>query len=258
MTPTLPHPAAYGDAVLDKIADAIDLHTTPLRRPLRVLDPFAGIGRIHRLPDLLDFPIDTTGVEIEPEWAHAHRRTMSGDATRLSASWSGFFDVVATSPCYGNRMADSHEARDACSACGGDGKEPGYDAPLGHPDSMRCRKCKGSTLSPRRTYRHLLGRPLTEGSAGGMQWGDEYRDLHERAWAEARRVLRPQGILVLNIKDHVRDHQRVRVAAWHRRTIEALGFTREATYSVAAQGFRHGENHDARAGHELVYVFRKP
>lgn len=252
MTPTLPHPAAYGDAVLDKIADAIDLHTTPLRRPLRVLDPFAGIGRIHRLPDLLDFPIDTTGVEIEPEWAHAHRRTMSGDATRLSASWSGFFDVVATSPCYGNRMADSHEARDACSC-----RKNRRGLIVSSVGKRRCKKCRGSGLSPRRTYRHLLGRPLTAGSAGGMQWGGEYRDLHERAWAEAHRVLRHGGILVLNIKDHVRNGQRARVAAWHRRTIEGLGFTREATYRVAARGFRHGENHDARAGHELVYVFRR-
>jgi hypothetical protein len=60
------------------------------------------------------------------------------------------FDAICTSPTCGNRMADHHEARD---------------------------------ISPRHTYRHVLGRPRTPGNSGALQWGDgiageEYRALH--------------------------------------------------------------------------------
>src|SRR3982750_3152473 len=67
-----------------------------------VLDPFAGIGRIHQLEDL-DRGIITEGVEIEPEWAALDPRTRLGDATALPEHWAAAFDAVVTSPCYGNR-----------------------------------------------------------------------------------------------------------------------------------------------------------
>jgi hypothetical protein len=50
----------------------------------------------------------------------------------------------------------------------------------------------------------VLGRPLTPGNSGALQWGEEYRALHVAVWTECRRVLKPGGIFVLNVKDHIR------------------------------------------------------
>ena len=110
-----------------------------------------------------------------------------GDAT---------FDAICTSPTYGNRMADHHNARDA---------------------------------SPRHTYRHVLGRPLTRGNSGALQWGDgiageEYRALHVAVWTECRRVLKPGGIFVLNVKDHIRGGVLQEVTKWHSVALLMLGF----------------------------------
>ena len=48
-----------------------------------------------------------------------------------------------------------------------------------------------------------------------MQWGDAYRSFHVKAWREAWRVLRPGGRFVLNIKDHIRNGERMPVTDWH-------------------------------------------
>lgn len=80
-------------------------------------------------------------------WLDGARRNIVGDALRLPFR-DATFDVVATSPTYGNRMADHHEARDD---------------------------------SDRGTYRHRLSRPLHPSNSGAMQWGEEYRSIHEKA-----------------------------------------------------------------------------
>lgn len=248
------HPARYSDQILETIGVAVSEYAAryPKRRPVRVLDPFAGTGRIHDL-DVPGVLVDTTGVEIEPEWAGMHRRTRVGNALALPSAWSGRFDVVATSPCYGNRFADKHEARDACSECEGRGSV----RVTGGRSYVGCSKCGGSGLSPRRSYRHDLGRPLSDGSAAGLQWGDAYKAFHVEAWREARRVLRPGGLFVLNVKDHVRAGKRQRVAGWHRRACVALGFEWVETWTVNERGLRHGANRDARVHFENVYVFER-
>jgi SAM-dependent methyltransferase len=158
------HPAPFSDRIMPVLASMLD------ERHEQVLDPFAGIGRIHELPDLVDWEMDTVGVEIEPEWADLHERTIVGNALALDFQ-DGVFDAVVTSPTYGNRLADSHNARDG---------------------------------SLRRSYTHDLGRKLSPENSGSMHWGDEYRQFHQTAWSEARRVLRVGGRLVLNISDHIR------------------------------------------------------
>ena len=154
-----PHPAKYADVVLAEIASLLAAESDGQR--LKVLDPFAGVGRIHELDH------DTVGVEIEKEWAAAHRATLVGDATSLPFLDQSF-DAIVTSPCYGNRMADHHEARGA---------------------------------SRRHTYRHALGRPLSPNSAGALQWGEQYRQFHRLAWQEAYRTLRPRGLCVVVVSD---------------------------------------------------------
>lgn len=260
MTETRPHPAPFNDAILDLAVEALVDLMPKRRRNLRVLDPFAGIGRVHDLRGRLEINgrgIDTLGVELEPEWAHQGDRpgllgaTFVGDATALPREWSRSFDAVVTSPCYGNRMADHHDAADKCKRCRGTGRI----APFG--SECECPACKGIGLSHRRSYKHYLGRDPSPGSAAVMAWGDEYRDLHERAWREARRVLRPGGRFVLNVKNHVRGGEVVRVAQWHRRAVLDLGFVELWRWDLPLAGYGFGANRGARVATEQIYVFER-
>jgi SAM-dependent methyltransferase len=212
------HPAPFSDAILPVMASLLD------SRHRSVLDPFAGVGRIHELPALVDWQMDTTGVEIEPEWAALHERTLVGNAVALDFA-DGEFDAVVTSPTYGNRLADSHNARDG---------------------------------SLRRSYTHDLGRKLSEKNSGSLHWGEAYREFHRIAWREAARVLRPGGRLVLNISDHIRQGKRQYVSSWHVETIISLGLVLVDATRVETPRHREGANSQLRVASELVVAFDKP
>jgi hypothetical protein len=179
---TIPkHPAVFPDEIIELAREAIDIPDHGY--PIKVLDPFAGVGGVHKL---VRFPyVQTTGVELMPRWAAQNPGTMVGDATRLPADWTAHFDAVFTSPCYGNRMADHHEANDKCSRCKGSGQEPPGDGTVPGMYPV-CSKCKGTKLSHRRSYRHYYGEgfftevPLAS-NAGAMAFGDAYKELHARA-----------------------------------------------------------------------------
>jgi tRNA G10 N-methylase Trm11 len=196
-----------------------ELLSDSARFPGTVLDPFAGTGRIHELGR-----DDTQGIELEPEWAELHPRTSVGDATNTGIA-AGTIGTICTSPAYGNRMADQY---------------------AGDPSNSR-----------RHTYRIALGRPLTEGNGGALQWGTAYQDMHLTVWAEAHRILRPGGRLILNISDHIRAGDRVPVTAWHIHTLTTLGFDSEDYQRVETARQRHGANGAARVDHEAVVTFRK-
>lgn len=207
------HPAKFTRSILEAIEPLVPTHHYP-----RVLDPFAGTGLVH------DLPHDTYGVEIEREWATMRAGTIVADALWLPFP-DGAFDAIVTSPCYGNRLADHHNARDD---------------------------------STRRSYTHDLGRTLHPSNAGSMQWGDEYRGFHSAAWCEVWRVLKPSGRFVLNVKDHVRKGEFQEVPAWHYTTCVSVGFTPTASFTVETPSMKYGDLKTlARAPHEWVYVFDK-
>lgn len=184
-----PHPAVFSDAVLAAFEALLDEHADGDGRVL--VDPFAGTGRIHELRPAWE----TIGVEIEFEWASLHPATVCADSRDLvdvlDALGVDQVDAVATSPAYGNRLADSYDA---------------YD-----PEA-------------RRSYSIDLGRALTEGNGAGLQWGDRYRALHLQVWEQCAEVLRPGGLLLLNVKNHQRAGEIMPVTAWHRSTLIDLGF----------------------------------
>ena len=135
--PGVAHPAVFSDSILPVLASLLE----PEHR--RILDPFAGIGRVHELRGLLGWEVDTVGVELEKEWADLHLDTHVGNALALEFS-DGVVDAIVTSPTYGNRMADNHNAKDG---------------------------------SVRRSYTHDLGRQLTQDNSGAMQWGSHLPKL---------------------------------------------------------------------------------
>jgi len=212
--PKKDHPATFSDPILAEIAERLPTAGV-------VLDPFAGTGRIH---ELATADRKTIGVEIQPQWADKHPDTMVGNALALDIA-DGSVDAVATSPTYGNRMADHHNATD---------------------DSVRL------------TYTHTHGSPLEPDNSGTLQWGDEYREFHRKAWREAVRVLRPGGTLTINVKNHVRAGEVQRVVEWHIDTLVSefqLGF--EIIEPIPTRGLAAGANSDVRTNYEYVLTFRK-
>lgn len=227
--PNPSHPAKFTPAVLDHLRELVVDEAERLGRKPTLLDPFAGVGRIHKLSDVAR----TVGVELEPEWAACSSRTRVGNATALHLLFKAQrFDIIATSPCYGNRTADHHDARDG---------------------------------SRRMTYKHKLGRDLSVGSAAAMHWGKAYRDLHELFLVSAHRTVKRGGLLIVNMSNHVATkgsgaarEQRVQyVVEWWVGAIAAAGFTIEQLVPVDTPRMRDGANADARVPCEHVIVARR-
>lgn len=247
--PVTDHPAKFSDAVLEIMEPLIPYGA-------KVLDPFMGVGKIFNIVP------EAIGVDIEPEWAACHPNGLVGDATSLPADWKHRFDVIATSPTFGNRMADHHDAKEKCKPCGATGK-------VGR---KKCEKCdgKGVRKYTRITYTHKLRegtgdpeRTLHENNTGAMQWGDAYRQLHAEALAEMFRVLKPsrgkrESLLLLNMSDHYRKHERVEVVKWWIETAEKIGFVKKKVIKVETPRMGYGENRDARVENEVVVVFKRP
>lgn len=215
-TPIVPHPAPYSHNLLPVFAGYLDGRHA-------VVDPMAGEGRVHIPARWAGVPV-SVGVELEPEWAAAHPRTICGNALALPFG-GDTFDAICVSPAYGNRFAN---------------------------DTSGCTDPRG-----RKDYRRALGRPLSDDSGAALLWGDEYRDLHARAWAEVNRVLAPGGVWLLNCKDHNRAKQRQRVTDFHARTLEDLGLTITDRIEVQCPGYGFGSNLDANYPEEII-VAAKP
>lgn len=180
-----------------------------------VLDPFAGTGKIFRLNNWWP-DLKVSAVELEPEWAAHDPRIVVGNALALPFA-SQSFDAICTSPTYGNRMADR--------------LIDNYE---------------------RITYTAKLGRRLHPENSGGMQWGQRYREFHEEAWVETRRVLRPGGAFILNMKNHIRAGKLCDVHGWHIDCLTSLGFVLRQTIEVETPGMRYGQNRDKRVSTEFV------
>lgn len=211
-----PHPAVYSDAVISKMMELVEQYN--LRGQL-ALDPFAGVGQ----------KIDALGlhaikVELQLGWAkQAQFGAVQADSKHLPFA-DDTFDVIVSSPVYGNRMSDKHNARDA---------------------------------SRRITYRHYLdrtGEELRPENSGGLQWGFKYIALHEAVWTEMTRVAKRHAIFLFNISDHIRAGHRQFVSKWHVEELRKLGWDVLNVKQVETPRMRRGQNHDKRVPGELVFV----
>lgn len=194
------HPAKFTGTVLDAIRLELD------RWPVcTVLDPFAGVGGIHWLGD---YGYQTFGVELENEWADAHPRTVQGNALTIG-TWTPSPDAIVTSPCYGNRFADT---------------------------------CISTPKWKRTNYTDSLGHPMSPDSAAVIQWGPEYRRFHQAFLDAAHTCLPAGGLLIINMSDHYRNYTRQKVCRWWRQSIIDAGFQWEYGIPVRTPRNRHGEN----------------
>ena len=109
----------------------------------------------------------------------------------------------------------------------------------------------------RHTHRIALGGELRDDNAGAMHWGSEYRSFHVAVWAEAVRVLKPGGVFVLNISDHIRGGVRQPVTAFHIDALTGAGLRLIDLEAVETPRNRNGANAAARVRHEYVIVFEK-
>ncbi len=137
-------------------------------------------------------------------------------------------DCWCTSPCYGNRYSDHHEARD------------------------------GST---RHSYRHDLGRMPTVGSAAVLPWGPDYWEFHAMAYRLMLDCARPGAPLILNVSDFVKGQTVVPAATWHMGAALGAGWLPDRhtrTVRVPTKRMGYGQNYDARVPYEMVYQFRAP
>lgn len=214
------HPAKYSD-------ELIPIFAKYLTGCQSVLDPLAGTGKLNEIRKHgFDGMIFLN--ELEPEWACQGLKEGAAvttcDARSLPYS-DLFFDAICTSPVYGNRVSDSHNAKDG---------------------------------SRRITYTHMLGRKLSEGNTGCLQWGTKYREAYKEIWKECVRVLRYGGIFILNISDHIRKGEIVPVSQWHVDTLIEFGLVLESHEEVETRRMRFGANNHLRVSHENVFVFRKP
>jgi tRNA G10 N-methylase Trm11 len=184
-----------------------------------ILDPFAGTGKLRSV-----FP-DCILLEIEPEWASVSGAII-GDATNMPFS-NDSFDAICTSPTYGNRMADAF---------------------IDHQAEKQYK---------RNTYTHHLGRKLSDNNSGAMQWGEKYRTLHSKAWAECYRVLKNNGLFCLNISNHIRNGKEVFVTEWHIQELDSIGFTVLEHRKIETRRNKMGQNGNVRLQHESVVLLRK-
>lgn len=212
------HPAKYTDALLGEFVKMLNGCN-------RILDPFGGTGKVFLLN--LWYPdAEIQAVEIEPEWARVNSRTTLGNA--LDLPWKdNYFDAICTSPTYGNRMADHDEGTIAIGWNG------------------------------RRTYAAAIKRQLHKDNSGSLQWGKEYRNFHFLAWTEAKRVLRPGGVFVLNIKNHIRGGVEQLVTEWHIEALQSLEYRLIEHSKINTPSMRFGQNSEARIEYESVIKFVK-
>lgn len=189
----------------------------------RILDPLAGTGKLARLKHF-GFKGTIVCNELEPDWANEWQvdEWHYGDAEHMTWAADESFDAELTSPTYGNRMADAYT------------------------DHTR-----------RNTYRAWLGRALHPANTGGMQWGHAYREKHIAIYKECLRVLKPRGLFLLNVSDHVRDGKVIPVSAWHCETLQALGMTLTETHEIETPRLRYGKNHALRCTVEYIFVLVK-
>lgn len=220
---TITHPATYSTRFYPIFAEIASHFGAK-----SVIDPMAGIGNIGQIKDH-GWTGRIIANELEPEWTALHTKngvdkSITGDARNLSTVKSNSVDMGIMSPPYANRLADKRN------------------------------KGKLRIL----TYTNSLGRKLSEGNAGGMHWGEAYRNLHREVYKELGRVVRPGGHAVINVKDFIKSGKAVPVVDFHIKAMEEAGFVLLENRKVPVPGLIQGGVNRPKVPYENILVFKKP
>lgn len=213
------HPATYTNSFIPKFAKL-------LFGCSNVLDPFAGIGKLALIKEH-GFTGKVVCNELEPEWVKASIYNVDewhiGDAQNMAWAEDNSFDAICTSPTYGNRMADHYNAKDK---------------------------------SKRITYKHYLGRDLNAQNTGRMQWGNKYREKHLQIYKEFERVIKNEGIIIINVSDHIRKGNIINVVDWHKEALTNLRMKFIEEIRIETPRMKFGQNAKKRVQHESILVFK--
>lgn len=211
------HPAVYSN-------DFIEIFASFLINKKTVLDPFGGTGKIALIKNF-GFNGKVICNEMEPEFTSNGLYPVDEwyyeDAEYLNIL---NIDAICTSPTYGNRMADHHNAKDN---------------------------------SKRITYTHYLGKQLKDGNTGKMQYGDTYKEKHKRIYLNLYNILNANGIFILNVSNHIRKGVEIDVISFHKDTLINTGFSFIKEIKIETKRMRYGNNSEKRVKHESILVFEK-
>jgi len=209
------HNAKFSAPILSAI-----IHELPTRG--LILDPMGGVGTLAR-----EWGRHVITGELEWEWVkQAPRPCVQQDVHALPYR-NGSIACVVTSPTYGNRMADHHNARDTS-------KRNGYAFWL-----------------------REVGVEPHPNNSGVLGFNKAYKLFHLYAYREIRRVLEPNGLFLLNISNFIKRKREVDAVKWHAMACHALGFKEVGRQYIETPRLRFGENHDARVEHEVLLVMSR-
>jgi hypothetical protein len=108
--------------------------------------------------------------------------------------------------------------------------------------------------SKRITYKNFLGKDLNTENTGKMQWGKKYKEKHKKIYKELKRILKPGGLFILNISDHIRKGEIMYVSAWHLKTLETLNFKFNQVIPIKTKRMKFGKNGNKRTKSEYIIV----
>jgi hypothetical protein len=210
------HPAKYTNSFIPIFADI-------LKNTNNVLDPMAGTGKISLIQNYgYSGNIYCHDILDWGELKHEDAMWKFGDASALDYE-TNYFDAICTSPVYGNRMSDHFNSKDG---------------------------------SKRITYRDGFGSELSKENTGRMQWGEKYRQKHIDIYNDCKRVLKKQGLFIVNVSDHIRGGEVMPVVDWHQQTILNMGLVLTERMEIKTIRMGFGANATARVEHEVIMIFK--
>jgi DNA modification methylase len=212
------NPAKFTDSILEEIAKQVN------HKNIKgvCLDPFAGSGKIAKIKQFTNIEIHCN--DIEDGWKEDYDVDVwyHQDAEFLVTDRT--FDAIITSPTYGNRMADHHKANDG---------------------------------SRRITYTHRYGQKLSDGNTGVMHFGKEYKDKHTRIFTNLRKLLKSNGLLMVNVSNFIRNGEEVDVVGWWKDMLTNVGFSFIEDVPIATPRMKFGANRTKRVQNENLLIWKR-
>ena len=87
--------------------------------------------------------------------------------------------------------------------------------------------------------------------------GNKYREKHKEIYVECYRILKENGVMIVNISNHIRKGQIVNVVEWHKQTLISLGLKFIDEIKIETPRMKYGENGKKRVEFESILVFNK-